>query len=155
MEDKAKPSDRREFFFKGFLIAGLGILGGAWAWILEDLWTSASRFSSERWVPIAEIRQLPLECVAPFPEHKIAIIRLNQKIGAISLECTHLGCLVNVVDRGFLCPCHGSDFGPLGQVYSGPAPEPLPWHGVMNREGRIWVHLGRKQNQPKWLELEG
>jgi len=154
MEDKTHRIDRRDFFFKGALIAGLGIVGTAWIWIFEDLWTAASRFSSARWIPIAEIKQFPAEGVIPFPEHKIAMIRLNQTIGAISLECTHLGCLVNVVDRGFFCPCHGSDFGPLGQVYSGPATRPLPWHDIRNLRDRIWVHLGKKLESPRWLEIE-
>jgi len=147
--------NRRKFLFKGGLFTGLGILGGLWAWVFEDLWTAASRFSSARWVPLSPLNQMSFEGVFPFPEHRVALIKSGQRLGAISLECTHLGCLLNVVDRGFFCPCHGSDFGPQGQVYSGPATEPLPWHEVMNREGRIWVHMGRKLAHPKWLVLKG
>lgn len=147
--------DRRDFLFKGTLWAGLGALSTALAWIFGDVWTAASRFSSARWIPVAPLDQFLIDGVVSFPEHKIGILRIGRKIGAISLECTHLGCLVNVVDRGFFCPCHGSDFGPLGQVYSGPAKDPLPWHEVMNREGRIWVHLGEKLNRPQWLAVEG
>ena len=146
--------DRREFIFKGTLFAGLGAVLAGLAWIFEDVWTAASRFSSARWIPVAHLDQIQTDSTVPYLEYKIAILRIGQKIGAISLECTHLGCLVNVVDRGFFCPCHGSDFGPLGQVYSGPATIPLPWHDVIDREGRIWVHLGRKLASPKWLEVE-
>jgi nitrite reductase/ring-hydroxylating ferredoxin subunit len=85
--------------------------------------------------------------VTPFPEHKIAIIRSSRKIGAISMECTHLGCLLNVLDRGFFCPCHGSEFGPRGQVYSGPATESLPWHEVVNHGGGMGTW--RKTNAPQ------
>jgi len=155
MEKPRNQINRREFFSKGALITGLAVLGTALAWIFGDLWTAASRFSSARWIPVAPVNRLPVESIVPFPEYKVAILRKEQKIGAISLECTHLGCLLNTVDRGFFCPCHGSDFGPLGEVYSGPAIDPLPWHDVMNREGRIWVHLGRKLDRPKWLALEG
>jgi alkylated DNA nucleotide flippase Atl1 len=42
----------------------------------------------------------------------------------------------------------------MGEVYSGPAKEPLPWHEVINREGKIWVHLGKKSEGPKWLEVQ-
>jgi nitrite reductase/ring-hydroxylating ferredoxin subunit len=145
--------DRREFIFKGSLFAGLGAAAIGLAWIFEDVWTAASRFSSAHWIPVAPLDRIQPDSIVPYPEYKIAILRMGQKIGAISLECTHLGCLLNVVDRGFFCPCHGSEFGPLGQVYSGPATVSLPWHDVMDREGRIWVHLGLKLDSPKWLEV--
>jgi cytochrome b6-f complex iron-sulfur subunit len=153
MEKTTPKINRRDFFFKGTLFTGLGFLGVFLTWMFGDIWTAASRFSSARWIPVAPVDRFPVESVAPFPEYRIAILRKEEKIGAISLECTHLGCLLNVVDRGFFCPCHGSDFGPLGQVYSGPATVSLPWHEVMEKEGRIWVHLGIKLNRPKWLEV--
>jgi nitrite reductase/ring-hydroxylating ferredoxin subunit len=146
--------DRREFLFRGAFLTGLGALGATLAGVFGDLWTAAHKFSSARWVPVAPMNQFPQDCVAPFPEYKIAIVKSGLKIGAMSLECTHLGCVVNVVDRGFFCPCHGSDFGSMGEVYSGPANEPLPWHEVINREGKIWVHLGKKSEGPKWLEVQ-
>jgi cytochrome b6-f complex iron-sulfur subunit len=152
--EKIEGWDRRVFLFRTALFAGLGILGAALGWIFGDFWTAASRFSSARWVPLAMRDRFSFEGVVPFPEYKLAIVRTGTKIGAISLECTHLGCLLNTVDRGFFCPCHGSDFGPLGEVYSGPATVPLPWHDVMDRDGKLWVHLGEKIEQPKWIEIE-
>lgn len=46
---------------------------------------------------------------------------------AVSLRCTHLGCLVrwNGAERSWDCPCHGSRFGVDGQVLEGPAVDPL------------------------------
>ena len=46
---------------------------------------------------------------------------------AVSLRCTHLGCLTkwNDAERSWDCPCHGSRFDPDGNVLTGPAVRPL------------------------------
>jgi Rieske Fe-S protein len=47
---------------------------------------------------------------------------------AVSLRCTHLGCLLrfNSAERSWDCPCHGSRFDVDGRVLEGPATRPLP-----------------------------
>jgi glycine/D-amino acid oxidase-like deaminating enzyme/nitrite reductase/ring-hydroxylating ferredoxin subunit len=51
-------------------------------------------------------------------------------IHTLSARCTHLGCIVswNRAERSWDCPCHGSRFGPLGDVIQGPATSPLRRH---------------------------
>jgi nitrite reductase/ring-hydroxylating ferredoxin subunit len=46
---------------------------------------------------------------------------------AVSLRCTHLGCLVrfNAAERSWDCPCHGSRFDVSGRVLEGPAMKDL------------------------------
>jgi glycine/D-amino acid oxidase-like deaminating enzyme/nitrite reductase/ring-hydroxylating ferredoxin subunit len=47
---------------------------------------------------------------------------------AVSLRCTHLGCLLrfNGAESSWDCPCHGSRFNVDGTVLEGPAVTPLP-----------------------------
>jgi glycine/D-amino acid oxidase-like deaminating enzyme/nitrite reductase/ring-hydroxylating ferredoxin subunit len=47
---------------------------------------------------------------------------------AVSMRCTHLGCLVrfNAAEVSWDCACHGSRFDVDGAVLEGPAVDPLP-----------------------------
>ena len=40
---------------------------------------------------------------------------------AINAVCTHLGCVVpwNKAENKFMCPCHGSQYDPNGEIHSG------------------------------------
>jgi len=58
-------------------------------------------------------------------EKKIAVIKEGPNVFALSLTCTHLGCMVNTTSKGFACPCHGSVFNTRGEVIRGPADRPL------------------------------
>lgn len=55
------------------------------------------------------------------------IIREEDRIVAVSIICTHLGCIPSWLpnDRKFKCPCHGSGFKANGVNFEGPAPRPL------------------------------
>lgn len=64
------------------------------------------------------------------PGRNVALFRDEQGVHAISITCTHLGCIIKPSATGFDCPCHGSRFAPDGKVIKGPAPAPLPWRKV-------------------------
>jgi len=59
---------------------------------------------------------------------KTGVFRAEDRaLHAVSLRCTHLGCLVrfNAAERSWDCPCHGSRFDVDGTVLEGPATRPL------------------------------
>lgn len=60
------------------------------------------------------------------PGRSVALLRDEEGIYAVSMICTHLGCIVRTESDGFHCPCHGSVFGKDGSVVKGPAPRSLP-----------------------------
>jgi cytochrome b6-f complex iron-sulfur subunit len=62
-------------------------------------------------------------------------------IHALSLVCTHLGCLVewNPERRQLTCPCHRAAFGLQGNVIEGPPPRPLPTFNVSLVGDRVLV----------------
>jgi cytochrome b6-f complex iron-sulfur subunit len=70
----------------------------------------------------------------------------GQKIIAISIVCTHLGCTPNWMpnESKFKCPCHGSGFTMQGVNFEGPAPVPLRRYEVsLAEDGQIVVNKGR------------
>jgi cytochrome b6-f complex iron-sulfur subunit len=73
------------------------------------------------------------------PGRSVAIVRDAQGVFAVSTICTHLGCIVKPAADGFHCPCHGSRFGPAGDVVRGPAPKALPWLALTHAGGTTFV----------------
>jgi cytochrome b6-f complex iron-sulfur subunit len=64
------------------------------------------------------------------PGRSVALFRDADGVYAISIVCTHLGCIVTPTGDGFSCPCHGSQFASDGTVTKGPAPRALSWLSV-------------------------
>lgn len=60
---------------------------------------------------------------------------------AISIKCTHLGCMVqgDAETNGFDCPCHASKFNKYGEVLSPPATRALDIFPIEIRNGEVWV----------------
>ena len=69
----------------------------------------------------------------------VAVFRSAEGTHAISLICTHLGCIVKPSASGFDCPCHGSTYAADGSVTRGPAPRALDWLQVTARGGTVFV----------------
>ena len=56
----------------------------------------------------------------------VALVKTDKGVYAVSVVCTHLGCIAKPSVTGFDCPCHGSRFAKDGSVLRGPAPKALP-----------------------------
>ena len=66
--------------------------------------------------------------------------RLNGKVYAVSIICTHAGCKVVSEKTELVCNCHMSYFSPFdGAAQSGPARLPLTRYEVIERDGKIYI----------------
>jgi cytochrome b6-f complex iron-sulfur subunit len=77
---------------------------------------------------------------------KFWIIRTENRISAVSIICTHLGCVPSWLpnDRKFKCPCHGSGFKPDGTNFEGPAPRPLERFKILMDGDTVIVDRSKK-----------
>jgi len=76
----------------------------------------------------------------------IWMIREEEKIAALSIICTHLGCIPNWLpnDRKFKCPCHGSGYKYDGINFEGPTPRPLERFKISVVDGIVLVDKAKK-----------
>lgn len=74
------------------------------------------------------------------------IVREEERIAAVSIVCTHLGCIPSWLpnDRKFKCPCHGSGFMQNGVNFEGPAPRPLERFKILIDGGQVIVDRSKK-----------
>jgi cytochrome b6-f complex iron-sulfur subunit len=74
------------------------------------------------------------------------IVREEDRIAALSIICTHLGCIPSWLpnDRKFKCPCHGSGFTQNGTNFEGPAPRPLERFRIYLDGNEVVVDRSRK-----------
>lgn len=73
---------------------------------------------------------LPRDGALVYREARIAVLSEGERVYALNLVCTHLGCTVNVTPTGLVCPCHGSEFDREGRVLKGPADRALERYEV-------------------------
>lgn len=92
---------------------------------------------------VGSLADFPPGTVKDMVAQKVRIIATEDGIAAMSLVCTHLGCIVKGTKNGFACPCHGSKFDTAGRVVAGPAPRPLPWLAISRApDGTLLVDAG-------------
>ncbi|MCB9800376.1 MAG: Rieske (2Fe-2S) protein [Candidatus Omnitrophica bacterium] len=94
---------------------------------------------------IGRVEDFPVGAEKIFEDKKVIVRRDAGGLFAISLICTHLGCIVSKHAGLFECPCHGSKFDENGKVKIGPAPKALEWLKVSQLpDGKLIVDTMRK-----------
>lgn len=125
---------RRNFIAKFSIVAFASTLVLTLVGLVRSLmpWVSSEPSSKFK---IGAARNYPKGAVKNFPEENVIVIRDEDGLFAISLICTHLGCVVTHEETGFICPCHGSLFTAMGELIKGPAPKGLNWLEVSRLPG--------------------
>ena len=103
---------------------------------------------------VGRVIDFPVNTFTFIPEKNVFILRQRKSIQALSATCTHLGCVVQSDQQGFLCPCHGSRYDREGNVQCGPAPRSLDWLKVtIAPDGQIVVNMHQKVKSDEFLRV--
>jgi cytochrome b6-f complex iron-sulfur subunit len=149
IDQNGKPMSRRKFF------VSLALAWATFAAALGGAMTVLFAFIVPR-VDFTRVESFKIGSPSNYPpktvnedykaKGKFWVVNDGQKIIAISVVCTHLGCTPNWMEteRKFKCPCHGSGFTIQGRNFEGPAPFWLRRFEVsLADDGQIVVNKGR------------
>ena len=121
----APETPRRDFLgltaLWSFLATGFVMMAGVLRLPMPSVFPeTGSRFR------IGRPDRFPRGSSVPIAGRNVLVQHDKGGIRALSLVCTHLGCITHAeADGAFICPCHGSRFDTEGLVTAGPAPSPL------------------------------
>jgi cytochrome b6-f complex iron-sulfur subunit len=92
------------------------------------------------------LEMIPGQVNEDYKPQGIWMVRDGDRLAALSIICTHLGCIPNWLpnDRKFKCPCHGSGYKPDGINFEGPTPRPLERFRVFVEDGIVVVDKSKK-----------
>ena len=129
---------KRRNFFKKII---LGIVGVEAGYLVFDAFKkNAKKKETEDLFVAGRIDDFEKNRMYPFNSGKFYLsVFENGGMLAISIKCTHLGCIVQPGDNGFLCPCHASAFDKHGEVISPPATRALDIFPITISDGKILV----------------
>lgn len=124
--ERFKPEvERRDFLglaaLWSFLSTGVVMAAGALRLPMPSVFPeTGSKFR------IGPPDRYPVGSAVKIADRNVLVLRDERGIRALSLVCTHLGCITaRGADGHFTCPCHGSRFDAEGHVTQGPAPSRL------------------------------
>lgn len=151
MADETLPDEKRRTLLRNasWLLGGVGVGAAAWPFVrsmypspeaqargittvdLKHIKPGMTEIVSWQSKPVFVVHRTPKEIAAaqqsmggldPQPDQE----RVTQPQWLVVVGiCTHLGCIPNRRETGWLCPCHGSVYDVSGRVIQGPAPRNL------------------------------
>lgn len=148
-----EPIARRDFLgIASMLSAGIAVLGSM-VGMVRLAKPSVLPEASKRF-RIGKAGEFTPGTVKVIAEQNVRVISGNQGVAAMSLICTHLGCVVDGTESGFKCPCHGSVFDEKGKVVGGPAPRGLRWLSVSQAaDGSLVVDKGKEVPEGQFFKI--
>jgi Rieske Fe-S protein len=125
MEKLEKTITRRSFFLilakSLFYIVGLLV-----GYILLRFFSYTPLHPAPKRIDIGTDANYPPQGETILENNHVALIhQAGKPLQALSLKCTHLGCLVKKQGNEWVCPCHGSRYTFTGKVIRGPAASAL------------------------------
>jgi Rieske Fe-S protein len=138
-----KELNRRSFLKRSASIFAIAAGGLALTTLLRQLVPRS--VGSKRRIKVGKSGDYPVDTFTYLPEQKVFVYRDHEGVKSVSAVCTHLGCILEVNDEGFICPCHGSCYDKRGEVLSGPAPRSLGWFQMSKApDGQLIIDLKKK-----------
>ena len=140
-------TSRRKFIRR--LWGSLGvILSLEFVWMTISFLSPGKSSSGKKssFVTVGALKNIPDDEVIPVRSGKFYLVRLRDgNLLALSLRCTHLGCMVlwDSATKHFVCPCHSSEFAMDGTVLSPPAPRSLDHYPVIVENGIVKVNTAK------------
>lgn len=110
--------------------------------IKDGISNRSSSENDQKLIYVGKANSFEKNNIYPFLSHKFYLKRFEDGgFMALSVKCTHLGCIVNMnaTTGGFNCPCHTSQFDAFGQVISAPATRPLDIFAIQIKDGELFV----------------
>jgi cytochrome b6-f complex iron-sulfur subunit len=101
-------------------ISGILGLAGLWRYFSFQPYPSKPTIYD-----LGPVDQLPKNAIFTVSGANAAVIASGNSYTAISLVCPHLGCIVELYEGEFVCPCHNSRFTTQGELLKGPSVESL------------------------------
>ena len=132
----------RRSFIKKAVVAVVSLEAG---FLVFDIFKNKTKEKlSEELFSAGRIDRFEKNNIYPFNSGKFYIsVFADGGMLAISIKCTHLGCIVQANDEGFRCPCHASAFDKHGEVLSPPATRALDIFPISIEKGEVLVDTNK------------